>query len=124
MGAIIAYRKTSEITEPLNRLILVAEKIGQSGELDHTIDVHGKDEIAQLARTFDSMVKYLKEMAAVSEAIAGGNLAVEVHPALRQRHSGQRLHAHGGRAARPGAQWTRRSLAGGERSHASREFLR
>ena len=40
----------------------------------------GKDEIGQLARTFESMVKYLKEMAAVSEAIAGGNLAVEVHP--------------------------------------------
>jgi len=80
VGAIIAYRKTDEITEPLNRLIQVAEKIGQSGELDHNIDVHGKDEIGQLARTFDSMVKYLKEMAAVSEAIAGGNLAVEVHP--------------------------------------------
>jgi methyl-accepting chemotaxis protein len=80
VGAIIAYRKTDEITQPLNRLIQVAEKIGQSGELDHNIDVHGKDEIAQLARTFDSMVKYLKEMAAVSEAIAGGNLGVEVHP--------------------------------------------
>jgi methyl-accepting chemotaxis protein len=80
VGAIIAYRKTNEITQPLNRLIQVAEKIGQSGELDHTIDVHGKDEIAQLARTFDSMVKYLKEMASVSEAIAGGNLAVEVRP--------------------------------------------
>ncbi len=80
VGAIIAYRKTDEIIQPLNRLIQVAEKIGQSGELDHNIDVHGKDEIAQLARTFDSMVKYLKEMAAVSEAIAGGNLGVEVHP--------------------------------------------
>jgi len=80
VGAIIAYRKTDEITEPLNRLIQVAEKIGQSGELDHNIDVHSKDEIGQLARTFDSMVKYLKEMAAVSEAIAGGNLGVEVHP--------------------------------------------
>jgi methyl-accepting chemotaxis protein len=80
VGAIIAYRKTDEITQPLNRLIQIAEKIGQSGELEHNIDVHGKDEIAQLARTFDSMVKYLKEMAAVSEAIAGGNLGVEVHP--------------------------------------------
>src|SRR5205823_3860865 len=38
------------------------------------------DEIGQLGRTFDGMVIYLKEMAAVSEAIAGGNLAVEVQP--------------------------------------------
>ncbi len=80
LGIIIALRTAGGITEPLNRLIHVADQIGQSGDLDHNIDVHGKDEIGQLARTFDSMVKYLKEMAAVSEAIAGGNLSVEVRP--------------------------------------------
>src|SRR6266852_4134271 len=80
LGIIIAYRTATGITEPLNRLIHVAEQIGQSGDLEHNIDVHGKDEIGQLARTFDSMVKYLKEMASVSEAIAGGNLSVEVRP--------------------------------------------
>jgi methyl-accepting chemotaxis protein len=80
LGVIIAYRTALGITKPLNNLIHVAEQIGQSGDLEHNIDVHGKDEIGQLARTFDSMVKYLKEMAAVSEAIAGGNLGVEVRP--------------------------------------------
>jgi len=71
LGIVIAYRTATGITGPLNRLIHVADQIGQTGDLEHTIDVHGKDEIGQLARTFDSMVKYLKEMAAVSEAIAG-----------------------------------------------------
>src|SRR5580658_9676223 len=80
LGVIIAYRTASGITGPLTRLIHVADQIGQSGDLEHNIDIHGKDEIGQLARTFESMVKYLKEMAAVSEAIAGGNLSVEVHP--------------------------------------------
>ncbi|MFZ0797070.1 MAG: methyl-accepting chemotaxis protein [Terriglobales bacterium] len=80
LGVVIAYRTATGITGPLGRLMNVAGQIGQSGDLDHTIDIHGKDEIGQLARTFDSMVKYLKEMAAVSEAIAGGNLAVEVRP--------------------------------------------
>ena len=80
LGIIIAFRTATGITGPLSRLIHVAEQIGQSGDLEHTIDVHGKDEIGQLARTFDSMVKYLKEMASVSEAIAGGNLSVEVRP--------------------------------------------
>jgi len=79
VGMFIAYRTATGITEPLTRLIHVADQIGKSGDLDHNIDVHGQDEIGQLARTFDSMVRYLKEMAAVSEAIAGGNLAVEVH---------------------------------------------
>jgi len=80
LGIVIAYRTATGITGPLNRLIHVADQIGQSGDLEHNIDVHGKDEIGQLARTFQSMVRYLKEMASVSEAIAGGNLAVEVHP--------------------------------------------
>ncbi len=80
LGIVVAYRTAAGITEPLNRLIHVAEQIGQSGDLQHTIDVHGKDEVGQLARSFDSMVKYLREMAAVSEAIAGGNLAAEVRP--------------------------------------------
>src|SRR3984885_574329 len=80
LGIVIAYRTAAGITGPLGRLIHVADQIGQSGDLEHNIDVHGKDEIGQLARTFESMVKYLKEMAAVSEAIAGGNLSVEVHP--------------------------------------------
>jgi methyl-accepting chemotaxis protein len=80
LGVVIAYRTATGITGPLNQLIHVAEQIGNSGDLDHNIDVRGEDEIGQLARTFDSMVKYLKEMASVSEAIAGGNLAVEVRP--------------------------------------------
>jgi methyl-accepting chemotaxis protein len=80
VGVVIAYKTATGITEPLGRLIHVADQIGRSGDLEHNIDVRGTDEIGQLARTFDSMVKYLKEMAAVSEAIAGGNLAVEVRP--------------------------------------------
>src|SRR5271163_4066746 len=80
LGIVIAYRTAAGITGPLSRLIHVADQIGQSGDLEHNIYVHGKDEIGQLARTFDSMVKYLKEMASVSEAIAGGNLSVEVRP--------------------------------------------
>jgi len=80
VGIVIAYRTAAGITRPLGRLIHVADQIGQSGDLEHNIDIRGTDEIGQLARTFDSMVRYLKEMAAVSEAIAGGNLAVEVRP--------------------------------------------
>jgi methyl-accepting chemotaxis protein len=80
VGMVIAYRTSKAITAPLNRLIHVAQQIGETGDLDHTIDVKGQDEIGQLARTFDAMVKYLKEMAAVSEAIAGGNLTVDAQP--------------------------------------------
>jgi methyl-accepting chemotaxis protein len=79
-GAIIAYRTARSITEPLTNLMNVARAIGNTGDLEHNIDLGRDDEIGELARTFHKMVTYLKEMAGVSEAIAGGDLTLEVKP--------------------------------------------
>jgi methyl-accepting chemotaxis protein len=85
-GSFIAYRTARSITEPLSKLMTVAHKIGNTGDLDHNIeiDTQRQDEIGELARTFANMVTYLKEMAAVSEAIANGDLMVEVEPRSKQ----------------------------------------
>jgi methyl-accepting chemotaxis protein len=80
LGGFIAYQTASSITEPLANLMKVAQRIANAGDLDHEIDIKRDDEIGELARTFTGMVTYLREMAAVSEAIAGGNLSVEVEP--------------------------------------------
>jgi methyl-accepting chemotaxis protein len=80
LGIIIAYRTARSITEPLTNLMKVARLIGDTGDLEHTIELKQDDEIGQLARTFAKMVAYLKEMAAVSESLAGGDLTVEVKP--------------------------------------------
>jgi len=80
LGGVIAYRTAKGITEPLTNLMKIARQIGDSGDLEHTIDVNRDDEIGELARTFSKMVTYLKEMASVSESIAGGDLTVEVKP--------------------------------------------
>ncbi len=85
-GSFIAYRTASSITDPLSKLMTVAHKIGNTGDLDHNIeiDTQRQDEIGELARTFANMVIYLKEMAGVSEAIANGDLLVEVEPRSKQ----------------------------------------
>jgi len=80
LGIAIAYSTANSITEPLRNLMKVARQIGTAGDLDHEIDVNRRDEIGELSRSFAAMVTYLKEMAALSEAIAGGNLNVEVQP--------------------------------------------
>ncbi len=80
LGIVIAYRTAKSITEPLTNLMNVARGIGNTGDLEHNIDTGRDDEIGELARTFHKMVTYLKEMAAVSEAIAGGDLTLEVKP--------------------------------------------
>jgi methyl-accepting chemotaxis protein len=80
VGAVIAYTTAKSITLPLTNLMNVARGIGNTGDLEHNIDVTRNDEIGELARTFHKMVTYLKEMAGVSEAIAGGDLTLEVKP--------------------------------------------
>jgi len=79
-GIAIAYKTAKSISEPLMHLMLVAREIGDSGDLDQRIDMNRNDEVGELSRTFNRMISYLKEMAAVSEAIAGGDLTVQVQP--------------------------------------------
>ena len=79
-GMWISWKTSRSITLPLEQLIRAMREIGETGDLDHEIDSKRKDEIGELARTFSTMVAYLKGMATTSEAIAGGNLQVEVKP--------------------------------------------
>jgi methyl-accepting chemotaxis protein len=80
LGAFIARKVAQSITTPLAQLISVAGQIADAGDLDQKVEIHGQDEVAQLAHTFNNMVLYLREMAGLSEAIAGGDLSVEITP--------------------------------------------
>jgi methyl-accepting chemotaxis protein len=80
LGIVIAFRTARSITQPLAKLMSVANGIGNTGDLEHNIELNRDDEIGELARTFHKMVTYLKEMAGISESIAGGDLSVEVKP--------------------------------------------
>jgi methyl-accepting chemotaxis protein len=79
-GGAIAWKVKSSITGPLAELIGVTAQIAETGDLEQQVTVRGEDEVAKLAITFNNMVLYLREMAGLSEAIAGGDLSVEVHP--------------------------------------------
>lgn len=84
LGGFIAYYTAKSITKPLYHLIEVARRIGDSGDLDQSIDVHRSDEVGVLAENFNKMIVHLKEMASVSAAIAEGQLAVAVKPRSNQ----------------------------------------
>jgi methyl-accepting chemotaxis protein len=83
-GGLIAFYTAKSITEPLGHLIEVAKKIGDSGDLDQTIDMHRSDEVGVLAENFNKMILHLKEMASVSAAISEGELSVFVQPRSQQ----------------------------------------
>jgi methyl-accepting chemotaxis protein len=80
LGLFISYNTAKSITDPLRQLMGVAREIGETGDLEHEVGIQRQDEVGELARTFNSMVTYLREMAAVSASIAGGDLTMEVRP--------------------------------------------
>ena len=79
-GAATAYYLPPSITEPLLHLMTAAKEIGDSGDLDQKIDIERKDEVGELSKSFNKMIAYLKEMAGLSQAIAGGDLTVQAQP--------------------------------------------
>src|SRR6202522_3226737 len=84
MGVMIAFKTAQTIKEPLHHLIEVAQRIGETGDLEQTIDISRTDEVGVLAQNFNKMIVHLKEMAAVSAAIAEGQLSVTVQPRSQQ----------------------------------------
>jgi methyl-accepting chemotaxis protein len=84
IGGFVAFYTAKSIKEPLYHLIDVAHRIGESGDLEQSIDIHRKDEVGALAENFNKMIVHLKDMAAVSAAIAEGQLSVTVQPRSQQ----------------------------------------
>ncbi len=80
LGLTIAYYTARSVTVPLDKMIEVACDISESGDLNQKIDTSREDEIGSLARAFNDLVQYLKEMSRVSAAIARGDLTVEGRP--------------------------------------------
>ena len=84
LGVCIAFFTAKTIREPVNQLIEVAQRIGETGDLEQSIDIHRADEVGILAKNFNKMIVHLKEMADVSAAIAEGQLSVSVTPRSQQ----------------------------------------
>ena len=80
LGGLIAFNTAKSIQDPLHYFIDVARRIGETGDLDQTIDMNRTDEVGLLAINFNKMIVHLKEMASVSAAIAEGELSVSVKP--------------------------------------------
>ncbi|HWZ46452.1 MAG TPA: methyl-accepting chemotaxis protein [Candidatus Saccharimonadales bacterium] len=92
IGARIAWTSAKGITTPLHQLILVSSQIANSGDLDQKVEIYSSDEIGELAATFNRMVEYLREMANISVAIAGGDLSAEITPRSPRDTLGNAFH--------------------------------
>ncbi len=83
--AIIGWRVTNSIAMPLRR----ATELASSGDISVRLNLQAKDEVGDLARSFDSLAERLEKKALEAEAIAGGDLAIEIAVASQGDRLGQ-----------------------------------
>jgi methyl-accepting chemotaxis protein len=82
---------TKNITGPVNEIALLSDRIAE-GDLSATPREYDRsDEVGALARAFNRVVVYQREMARVAHEIADGNLAVDVSPRSEKDLLGQEL---------------------------------
>ena len=81
LGLAITFALSRTISSGVNSMVRAAEGLA-SGDLDQ--DAHlrakGNDEIGRMAESLRKLLGYLRETAGLAEAIAGGNLTVQVTP--------------------------------------------
>jgi methyl-accepting chemotaxis protein len=78
-GLTLSYLIARSIKRNVGQVLTAASGIAL-GDVDQTLDVKTDDEIGQMARAFERMVEYLKELAGASSRVAGGDLTVELAP--------------------------------------------
>ncbi|HEY8476574.1 MAG TPA: methyl-accepting chemotaxis protein [Chloroflexota bacterium] len=67
------------LATPLRAMASAADRLAE-GDVDQQIALDRKDEVGQAAAAFRRMIAYVQEMAAVADAIAGGDLSRDVQP--------------------------------------------
>lgn len=76
-GALIGYFLTRSIKQPLQKLVAATDSLAL-GDLSVDVDVSSRDEIGQLAESFNAMVVSLQVSAAALQKVAEGDLDVDV----------------------------------------------
>ena len=89
--SIIAFFIIRDVTVSLGQVVNRANQIATGDLAGQPMAGSRRDEIGALARAFDSMVSALREMVAVAERIAGGDLSMPVTPRSTEDAMGQAL---------------------------------
>ncbi len=79
LGVGVSLLLARSLTRPILQVVGVAEKIAR-GELPEQVAARSGDEAGLLVKAFNEMIAYLRGMAQTAEAIAQGDLRVEVSP--------------------------------------------
>ncbi len=83
IGTTSGIAVSRNIAASLNEMVLVANEISR-GNVQHKLNTNNLDETGDLARAFTRTIDYLREVTTVADAIANGDLTVQVEPRSEQ----------------------------------------
>lgn len=76
---VVLWFAAGQISRPIRRISEMALAIAE-GDLAHTTDIYGHDEVGRLAEAFRRMTGYLQGIAESASRLAKGDLTIEVTP--------------------------------------------
>lgn len=79
LALVASYYLGKSIGGPLVQLTELANQLAE-GDVEVSIASKGKDETAQLMKAFEHMIENIKSQAVIAEAIAAGQLDIEIQP--------------------------------------------
>ncbi len=79
LGLVVAFFFARSLTNPLRLVAMAAEGIAE-GDLDQKFTINSRDELGQMASTFERMINYLQNMASVAQKMAQNDLTEDVTP--------------------------------------------
>ena len=77
LAAIVLYGVTRRIVDPLGKIADAVSTWAKTGDLNQQIEVHTKDEIGQLSKSFQEMVNWTKETERIDFRYSGGKFRPE-----------------------------------------------
>ena len=92
VSSLLVWLLARSISYRMNRLLKSASALSM-GDVDQSLAVDSQDEIGKASQAFNDMVAYQKEMVAVAESIATGDLSITVRPRGEQDSFGRAFSA-------------------------------
>src|SRR5262249_56056671 len=79
IGLTLSWLLARGMTDAVRQMLRAAEGIAD-GDVEQDVTVRSRDELAQTATAFGSMLTYLKDATGAADRIAAGDLTVQVQP--------------------------------------------
>lgn len=79
LGLLVAFVLARSIANAVNIAARAAEGLAV-GDIDQKVEVNSKDELGDMAATFQRTIAYMREMANVADRMARGDLSADVRP--------------------------------------------